>query len=392
MGKAQDKKEIKKIKEDLLLATQQCIACEFCVPSCPLYSGWLTDSATGRMQSLHYAVKKGWDLDDRLRSILYSCTLCGACELKCKNLSQSVKVVDIIKKARELFTKAGKGPMPVHQQMIESLEVLGNPLKGPILKREDEYPSSFQKKERAETLVYFGCLTSYQDFEIIPNTFSILEKGGIDFTALGEREHCCGYIAHLVGLEDDFAKCQEKNLDSISKVAPKYLVTTCAGCLLTFKNLYPQGSFNSISIMHIVQYLESLLKEGKLELKPIPSQKVAYHDPCDLGRHLGIYDSPRTILKRIPGVELVEFEANRQNAVCCGGGGGYKAVNPEKSLEVASKRVAEAVKAKADLIVSACPSCKRNLQLAAEIGQQQKKWNIQVMDITEIVAQAMTGA
>jgi Fe-S oxidoreductase len=144
--------------------------------------------------------------------------------------------------------------------------------------------------------------------------------------------------------------------------------------------------------MHIVQYIETLLKEGKIELKPIPNQKVAYHDPCDLGRHLGVYDSPRYILKRIPGVELVEFEANRQNTVCCGGGGGYKAVDPEKSLEVASKRVAEAVKAKAEVIVSACPSCKRNLQLAAEIGQQQKKWNIQVMDITELVAQAMIGA
>jgi Fe-S oxidoreductase len=127
MRKAQDKSEITKIKKDLLLATQQCIACEFCVPSCPLYSGWLSDSATGRMQSLHYAVKKGWKLDDRLRNILYSCTLCGACELKCKNLSQSVKVVDIIKKARQLFTKAGKGPMPVHQQMIESLETSNIP-------------------------------------------------------------------------------------------------------------------------------------------------------------------------------------------------------------------------------------------------------------------------
>ncbi len=392
MSKVQDKSEIKKMKKDLLLATQQCIACEFCVPSCPLYSGWLTDSATGRMQSLHYAVKKGWGLDDRLRSILYSCTLCGACELKCKNLSQSVKVVDIIKKARQLFTKAGKGPMPVHQQMIESLETLGNPLKGPTRKRKDEYPVSFEGKERAETLVYFGCLTSYQDFEIIPNTFSILEKGRIDFTALGEKEYCCGYIAHLIGLEDDFEKCKEKNVDLISKVEPKYLVTTCAGCLLTFKNLYPEGSFNSISIMHIVQYIETLLNEGKIELKAIPIQKVAYHDPCDLGRHLGVYDSPRNILKRIPGVDLVEFEANRQNAICCGGGGGYKAVDPEKSLEVASKRVAEAVKTKAEVIVSACPSCKRNLQLAAEIGQQQKKWNIQVMDIIELVAQAMIGA
>jgi heterodisulfide reductase subunit C len=114
MGKVQGKKEIKKMKEDLLLATQQCIACEFCVPSCPLYSGWLTDSATGRMQSLHYAIKNKMDLDDRLRDILYSCTTCGNCEFKCKSFSQAVKVTDIVKKARQLYVKEGKGPMPVH--------------------------------------------------------------------------------------------------------------------------------------------------------------------------------------------------------------------------------------------------------------------------------------
>jgi glycolate oxidase len=385
------KKERKQLEKDLLLATQQCIACEFCVPSCPLYSGWLTDSATGRMQSLHYAIKKGKALDERLRDILYACTLCGACEYKCKSLSQSVKVVEIVKKARQLFTKAGKGPMPIHRQMIESLKTLGNPLQGPIPRRKNEYPTSFEKKDHAETLVFFGCLTSYQDFEIIPNTFSILEKANADFTALGNEEYCCGYIAHLVGSEDDFKECKDKNIDLISKIGPKKLVTTCAGCFLTFKELYPEGSFNSISVMHLVEYIETLIKDGKIQFETIPARKVAYHDPCDLGRHLGIFDSPRTILKNIPGLELIEFEANRYNAVCCGGGGGYKAVNTEKSLELASKRVAEAVNAKAEVIVSACPACKRNLQLAAEIGEQQKKWSIQVMDITEIVSQSMTG-
>ena len=78
MGRVEERREIKKMKSDLLLATQQCVACEFCVPSCPLYSGWLTDSATGRMQSLHYALKQGLDLDERLRSILYSCTTCAS--------------------------------------------------------------------------------------------------------------------------------------------------------------------------------------------------------------------------------------------------------------------------------------------------------------------------
>ena len=389
MSRAEEKKELKKMKKDLLLATQQCIGCEFCVPSCPLHFGWLTDSATGKMQSLHYAMKRGVDLDERLMEILYSCTLCGSCEYKCKSLSQSVKVTDIVKKARQMFVKAGKGPMPMHKKMIEALKTLGNPLQEPIRKRKDEYPPTFKKKDHAETLLFFGCLTSYQDFEIISSTFQILEGAKVDFTALEVEEFCCGYIAHLVGSEDDFKNCQEKNIASISKVGPKQLVTTCAGCFLTFKELYLEGSFNGVTILHSVQYLETLTKEGKIRFKSLPTQKVIYHDPCDLGRQLGIFEPPRNILRQIPGVELIEFETNRYNADCCGGGGGYKAVDAEKSLEVASKRVTAAVNAGAEVIVSACPACKRNLRLVADIGRQQKKWNIQVMDITELIAQGM---
>jgi len=392
MGKAEDKKEKKKMREDLLLATQQCIACEFCVPSCPLYSGWLTDSATGRMQSLHYAIKSKMDLDDRLREILYSCTTCGNCEFKCKSFSQAVKVTDIVKKARRMFVKEGKGPMPVHKLMIESLKAKGNPLGEPVQKRKGEYPSTFKKKDHAETLLFFGCVTSYQDFEIIPSTFEILEGAQIDFTALEVEEYCCGYIAHLVGAEEDFEKCKEMNMNAISKIGPKRLVTTCAGCFRTFKELYPEGAFNGIPVLHGIQYIENLIEDGKIQFKFLPARRVVYHDPCDLGRHLGIFDPPRNIIRQIPGVELIEFESNRYHADCCGGGGGYKSVNLEKSLEVASKRVAAAASAGADVIVSACPSCKRNLQLAADLGQQQRKWKIQVMDITELVAQAMIGA
>jgi glycolate oxidase len=389
MGKVQGKKEIKKMKEDLLLATQQCIACEFCVPSCPLYSGWLTDSATGRMQSLHYAIKNKMDLDDRLRDILYSCTTCGNCEFKCKSFSQAVKVTDIVKKARQLYVKEGKGPMPVHKRMIESLKAMGNPLDENAEKRKDVYPSTFKKKDQAETLLFFGCVTSFQDVNIIPSTLQILEGAGVDFTALEAEENCCGYIAHLVGAEEDLKKCIEKNLGSISRIKPKQLVTTCAGCFRTFKELYPGEAFNGVQILHGVQYIEALLKEGKIRFKSLPVRKVAYHDPCDLGRHLGVFDPPRNILKQIPGVELIEFESNRMNAACCGGGGGYKAVNVEKSLEVASKRVAAAADAGAEVIVSACPSCKGSLQVAAAKGRKEGKWKIRVMDMTELVAQAM---
>lgn len=381
----------KKMEKELLLATQQCIACKFCTPICPLYSGWLTESANGRMQALHYALKQGKAFEDEgLRDILYACTTCGHCEFRCKSLSQAVKVTDIVKKARRMFVKAGKGPMPVHKTMIESLKAKGNPFGEPIRKRRDEYPSTFKKKDHAEVLLFFGCVTSYQDFETIPSTFQILEGARIDFTALEAEESCCGYIAHLVGSEEEFEKCKQMNMESISKIGAKQFVTTCAGCFRTFKELYPEGAFNGVPVLHIVQYMEDLIRDGKIRFKSLPAQKVIYHDPCDLGRHLGVIDPPRNILKQIPGVELIEFESNRYSADCCGGGGGYKAVNLDKSLEVASKRVEVAAKAGAEVILSACPSCKRNLQLAAELGQQERKWKIQVMDITEFVSQSMT--
>jgi glycolate oxidase len=390
MSRVNDKKKDRDMKKELFLATQLCMSCKFCTPVCPLYSGWLTDSATGRMQSLHYALKQGKAFnDEKLRDVLYACTTCGHCEYRCKSLSQAVKVTDIVKKARRMFVKAGKGPMPVHKVMIENLKAKGNPLGEPAHKRKSEYPSTFQKKDHAETLVFFGCVTSYQDFETIPSTFQIMEGAHIDFTALEVEEYCCGYIAHLVGEEEDFEKCKEMNMKSVSKIGPKQLVTTCAGCFRTFKELYPEGAFNGVPIVHIVQYMEDLIRDGKIRFKSLPAQKVIYHDPCDLGRHLGVFEPPRNILKQIQGVELIEFESNRYNADCCGGGGGYKAVNVEKSLEVASKRVEAAARAGAEVILSACPSCKRNLQLAAELGQQERKWKIQVMDITEFVAQAM---
>ena len=392
MGRVEERREIKKMKSDLLLATQQCVACEFCVPSCPLYSGWLTDSATGRMQSLHYALKQGLDLDERLRSILYSCTTCGNCEFKCKSFSQAVKVTDIVKKARQLYVKEGKGPMPVHKRMMESLRQMGNPLAESSDKRKDVYPSTYRKKDRAETLLFFGCVTSFQDIHIVPSTLQILDEAGVDFAALDAEENCCGYIAHLVGAEDDFKKCQDKLSGFIGKIKPRQLVTTCAGCYRTFKSLYPEKFFDGIRIIHAIEYVEELLGDGKIHFTSPIAKKVAYHDPCDLGRHLGVFEPPRNILRQIPGIELIEFESSRMNAACCGGGGGYKAVNVEKSLEVASKRVQEAAKLGAEIIISACPSCKSGLQVAAAKGRKEGKWKVRVMDITELIAQAMTKA
>ena len=171
----------------------------------------------------------------------------------------------------------------------------------------------------------------------------------------------------------------------------KEIVTTCAGCYRTFKDLYPkQNGLLNIQVYHTVQYLENLITNGKLTFKDGAKMKVAYHDPCDIGRHMNIYDPPRNVIRAIPSVELIEFPQNRNLAKCCGGGGGLKAFDTEMSLEISYKRAQQASGMGADFIVSACPSCKSNLQVAAARLRKEKKGKMKVMDITELVAEALT--
>jgi glycolate oxidase len=216
----------------------------------------------------------------------------------------------------------------------------------------------------------------------------IMDKAGVTYTALGKEENCCGYISYLVGTEE-FKAVAEKNNEAFSKVSPNQVVTTCAGCYKTFKEIYPKHlSFNT-PVIHAIEYIDRLIEEGKLKLKDGNPMKVAYHDPCDLGRHLNIFEPPRNLLKKIPGVTLLEFKNNRLLAKCCGGGGGLKAFNNELSGNIAYQRAIEALEVGADTIVSACPACKSNLTLAAARIRKEKKGRMKVLDITELVVDAL---
>jgi heterodisulfide reductase subunit D len=126
------------------------------------------------------------------------------------------------------------------------------------------------------------------------------------------------------------------------------------------------------------------LEEGQIGLGKVP-MKVTYHDPCDLGRKCGVYDAPRRILDKIPGLTLVEMEENRENAHCCGGGGNLESHNAELASEIAKRRVRQAAATGAKAIVSACQQCERTLGNAARAS----RIRIRVMDINQIVLRAM---
>jgi glycolate oxidase subunit GlcD len=326
---------------------------------------------------------------EELAASFYECTTCLNCKATCP---AGVIVSDIVEGARRRLVEEGYLP-DVFAPMLESLKVQGNPLGELPASRTEVYPDGFKEKtvspEQADVLLYLGCVGSYQDLYIVPGMMELMDKAGVNYAILGDKEHCCGYVAYLIGSDEAFEGCLEKNSAMFSEMGVKQIVTTCAGCYKTFAELYPQHADFGVPVLHAVQFMERLISEGKVQFTSEFPKKVIYHDPCDIGRHLGIYEPPRNVLKSIPGLELVEFPQNRLLAKCCGGGGGMKAYHNDLSLKLAENRVAQAMDLGAEVIVSACPSCKSNLRLgAAKVGKERRQ-RVQVMDITEVLAAAL---
>ena len=364
-----------------------CIMCGFCRAGCPTYKETLVESinARGRVILAYHLLTGRLEPSKALAERFYQCATCLNCKAVCP---AGILVSDIIEASRERLVEAGFLP-DIHKTLMENLKATGNPFGEPREKRMDVYPSTFQpKKGPVDALLFAGCVTSYQDIHIIPNIMKILDKAGITYTALGKDENCCGYISYLVGTKE-FKEVAQKNLEAFSKLQPKEIITTCAGCYKTFKELYPKHLSFTTPVVHAIEYVDRLVQDGKIKFKDGKSMKVAYHDPCDLGRHLNIFEPPRDLLMKIPGVTLVEFKNNRLLAKCCGGGGGLKAFNTDLSGEIAYQRALEALEVGADTVVSACPACKSNLQLAAARLRKEKKGRVKVMDITELVAEAL---
>jgi glycolate oxidase len=363
--------------------------CGFCRAGCPTYGETSLESinARGRVILAYHLLTGRLEPSKELAERFYKCTTCLNCNAVCP---AGVKVADIIQAARARLVKAGYLP-PVDQTLVASIEKHGNPFGEAIEKRTEIFPTGFKPKDKATTLLYFGCVASYQDINIIPSALNIMNKANVDYMTLGNKESCCGYISYLVGEEKEFESCINKNITLFKKMAIKEIVATCAGCYRTFKDLYPKYmSLDGIQVYHFVEYLEKLITDHQLTFKNGGRKvKVAYHDPCDIGRHMNVYDPPRNVISALPSVELVEFPQNRNLAKCCGGGGGLKAYDTDMSLEIAYKRIQQAGSVGAEVVVSACPSCKSNLQVAAARLRKEKKGRIKVMDIIELAAEAL---
>ncbi len=376
--------------EELDREILSCVQCGFCTLGCPTFgvSQIETMNARGRnnlaFNLLTGKVRPSAEMAERL----YQCTLCDNCKSTCP---AGVRTSAIVQAARGRLYEAGLSP-EIFNLAYRSIRENGNPFLEPRAKRTDVFPAGIPAEPEAEVLYWAGCLSSYQEMKVVPATVKALEAAGVKWTALGQEEGCCGYLAYLTGAMDRFKELAEQNIKAFESVGARTVLTTCPGCYKAFRDLYPEQTGKEVRVMHASEYFGGLAAEGRLPWREeAKALRAVYHDPCDLGRHMGVYEPPRELLRRLPGLELKEFPLNREMAKCCGAGGGMKGFDLDLSLELAERRVLSAVETGAEAIVSACPSCKQNFnQAAAKLkkdGRLQSK--VKVYDLMELLAQRL---
>ncbi len=141
-------------------------------------------------------------------------------------------------------------------------------------------------------------------------------------------------------------------------------------------------------VKHITEVLVDLLNNNQVPFKQEEGEKlkVTYHDPCHLGRHMDLYEIPREVVAKIPGVELIEMKRNRKHAWCCGAGGGVKSQFPDLAKDISKERIREAVESGADILTTSCPFCIGNFRDAYEEMEPEIKEKIQVIDVIDFIA------
>jgi Fe-S oxidoreductase len=363
-------------------AFKRCFQCGLCDVVCP----W----NTVRNFSIRKIVREAtFGLTDIESEEMWRCTTCGRCPQQCP---RDVKQIESGVSLRRIATEYGVFPTSVKpiRTISGSLVGEGNPF-GEERKKRADWAEGLSVKpftEGMEILYFPDCYCSYDPRlkKVARATANILNKAGIDFGILGTKESCCGESIRKTGDEDVFKRLAKENIKTFIDNGVKKILVSSPHCYHTFKNEYPEFMVN-FEVVHISQYLFALINEGRLKLNKGYGKKVTWHDPCYLGRHNGIYDEPREVLKRVPGLELIEMPESREDSFCCGGGGGRIWMETPKGERFSDLRLEQAVGVGAEVLVTSCPYCITNFE-DSRLNRENSE-AIEIKDITEIIGEVI---
>jgi Fe-S oxidoreductase len=363
-------------------AFKRCFQCGLCDTVCP----W---NRVAKFSMRKIVREAAFGLTDIESEDIWRCTTCGRCPQRCP---RDVRQIDSGVALRRIAMEYQVIPTSVKPVRTASGSLVGegNPL-SEERKNRAKWAEGLSVKEFTEgtELLYFpGCYLCYDPRlkKVAKATASILNKVGVDYGILGEKENCCGESIRKTGDEEVFQRLAKENIKTFIDNGVKKILVSSPHCYHTFKNEYPDFMVN-FEIIHLSQYLFKLIQQGKLELNGEYGKKVAYHDPCYLGRHNGIFDEPRGILNTISGLELNELVDSRADSLCCGGGGGRVWMETQKGERFSDLRIEQALDAGAEVLATSCPYCITMLEDSrVTMGVDEK---IEIKDITEIIQEVI---
>ena len=349
------------------------------LPTCPPYERFHFDAyyAGGFMYLARKVITGEVKPSQDIAEIMYTCTTCGMCEDICAN---DVPVREIMEEFRFDLVKGGFAPMPALKEAAGNIANNHNPFGASHDKR---FAWLAEKVPSEADVVYFvGSTTAYKTPEIAQATVKVLNTAGVKFGIVDEWDS--GELLFRTGQRELAADSMKHNVDAIKSAGAKTVITSDPHDYALFKREYQMPG---VEVLHTTEYINNLIKAGKLAHKIGIEDKVTYHDPCNLGR-LGrgkfqgyqVVEPPREILKDLH-VENTEMLRYKERTWCCGAGGGVYLHLPEYNEWTAAERLAEAEKTGAKMVVTACPLCKLNLTAAA----QKAKSSIKVSDINELI-------
>ncbi|MGA2108959.1 MAG: (Fe-S)-binding protein [Syntrophorhabdales bacterium] len=353
-----------------------CIQCGKCTGSCP-ESGKTAFNVRIIMRKRQF----GRAVEE---AIPWYCTSCGACTLRCP---RDVKPSEVIIDVRSALVEDGQVPNSI-QKALENTFVQKNPWGRSRAKRGEwseklDIEIPHVSETQSKRLLLTCCIQAYDPrCMVIPaNVARILRKGGLEFGVLGEEEACCGNEIRRIGETGLFEELVEENIATFREHGVREIIALSPHCMNTLRKEY--GSLG-IKVSHYSETVAAMIADGSLKAHASYDKKVIYHDPCFLGKQNNIFDEPRSILKAIPGLEMLEFSRSRETSLCCEGGGGRMFYEAEGSYERNSVvRVNEAIERGADVIATSCPFCVMTLEdPATEKG-------LAVREVSEILMEVL---
>ena len=390
--------EIDEFQSQPLLMIDACVQCGRCEDVCPSTASGMPFSPRALLEGLDFSLKTTLTapVDGKPPALLgeavlketpWLCTTCGACLEACPLMIHPVSTA--IELRRYLTLTTGEVPKSVGDTLTQ-FERRGNPWGLP---KEDHAPwvkelgvRVLQPGDETDVLFFIGCAYGYdtRGRQAGADLVRLLQHAGVDFAVLGAAEGCCGETARRLGHEYLFQVMAQENIEAFETVKFQRIVSACAHCFNTLKNEYPQFG-GDYRVQHHSELLAELLEAGKLQTRPTDDGRVfSYHDSCYVGRINGLFAEPRKTLNSVDGLKQVEFERNKINGFCCGGGGGHMWMEIDPNTRISHRRLAEAVEIQTDVIVTACPYC--TIMLDDAIRSKGMGEEMEVRDICEVLA------